>query len=113
MVMLNYLNLSRNHLVGSIPWPISSMHMQSLTYVDFSYNNLSRSGTSPYKDEDGAANGAHQPHFKGALSWLLKILLLFALPCIIALRVAILNQGNGEQAKWTLKFVSLFFNRRA
>ncbi|CAL1392972.1 unnamed protein product [Linum trigynum] len=37
--ILNYLNVSRNNLIGSIPPPISTM--QSLTSVDFSYNNLS------------------------------------------------------------------------
>ncbi|KAH0466544.1 hypothetical protein IEQ34_003782 [Dendrobium chrysotoxum] len=39
MRILNYLNLSRNHLDSSIPQSISLM--QSLTAVDFSYNNLS------------------------------------------------------------------------
>ncbi|CAI0627477.1 unnamed protein product [Linum tenue] len=39
MRILNYLNVSRNNLIGSIPPPISTM--QSLTSVDFSYNNLS------------------------------------------------------------------------
>ncbi|KAJ4898108.1 Leucine-rich repeat receptor-like serine/threonine-protein kinase BAM1 [Raphanus sativus] len=40
MRILNYLNMSRNHLVGSIPGSISSMQ-SCLTSLDFSYNNLS------------------------------------------------------------------------
>lgn len=109
MRILNYLNLSRNHLVGSIPAPIATM--QSLTSVDFSYNNLSGlvPGTGqfsyfnytsflgnpklcgPYLGpcKDIAANGTHQPHFKGPLSASMKLLLVIGLlVCSIAFAVA-------------------------
>lgn len=36
--ILNYLNISRNHLVGSIQGEIENM--LSLMSMDFSYNNL-------------------------------------------------------------------------
>ena len=72
-------------------------------------STLEKNWCNPSKEQERSKR--HQ--FKKGVHPILKILLLFALLCIIALRVAILNQGNGEQAKWTLKFVSLFFNRRA
>jgi hypothetical protein len=99
MRILNYLNLSRNHLVGTIPGSIASM--QSLTSVDFSYNNLTGlvPGTGqfsyfnytsflgnpelcgPYLGpcKDGVANGPHKPHVKGPLSSTVKLLLVIGL----------------------------------
>ncbi|KAJ4723317.1 Leucine-rich repeat receptor-like serine/threonine-protein kinase [Melia azedarach] len=73
MNVLNYLNLSQNHLVGSIP--VSTASTKSLTRVDFSCNNLSFlvPGT------DGIANSSHQRHLKGLLSASLKLLIVVGL----------------------------------
>ncbi|KAE8693384.1 Leucine-rich repeat receptor-like serine/threonine-protein kinase BAM1 [Hibiscus syriacus] len=94
-----YLNLSRNHLMGSIPSSISNM--QSLTSVDFSYNYLSGlvpgSGQFSYFNytsflgnpklcgpylgpcKDGVAKGNHETHVKRGLSASLKLLLVIGL----------------------------------
>lgn len=109
MRILNYLNVSRNHLLGTIPSSIASM--QSLTSVDFSYNNLSGlvPGTGqfsyfnhtsflgnpnlcgPYLGpcKEGIASGAERPHEKGTFSPSMKLLLVIGLlVCSIVFAVA-------------------------
>lgn len=109
MRILDYLNLSRNELVGSIPASIASM--QSLTSVDFSYNNLSglvpETGQFSYFNATsfvgnpnlcgpylgpckiGIVNSTHQGHVKGSFSASLKLLLVIGLlVCSIAFAIA-------------------------
>ncbi|VAI37235.1 unnamed protein product [Triticum turgidum subsp. durum] len=99
MRILNYLNLSKNHLDGEIPPSISTM--QSLTAVDFSYNNLSGlvpgtgqfsyfNATSfvgnpnlcgPYLGpcRPGIADAGHTNHGHGGLSSTIKLLIVLGL----------------------------------
>ncbi|KAI5322191.1 hypothetical protein L3X38_031263 [Prunus dulcis] len=122
MRILNYLNLSRNHLVGSIPSSISTM--QSLTSVDFSYNNLLGlvPGTgqfsyfnytsflgnpdlcSPYlvPCKDGIANGTHQPHVKGSLTVVIGLLLCSIIFVVAAIIKARSLKKASESRAWKL-----------
>ncbi|CAA6657632.1 unnamed protein product [Spirodela intermedia] len=128
MRILNYLNLSRNHLVGSIPAAISTM--QSLTAVDFSYNNLSGvvpgtgqfsyfNSTSfvgnpelcgPYLGPCGAGAVGDSPaaHVKGPLSASSKLLLVIGLLlCSIAFAAATIVKARSlkkasEARAWKL-----------
>ncbi|XP_020581646.1 leucine-rich repeat receptor-like serine/threonine-protein kinase BAM1 [Phalaenopsis equestris] len=106
MRILNYLNLSRNHLDGGIPASISSM--QSLTGVDFSYNNLSGlvPGTGqfsyfnsssflgnpelcgPYLGPCRSTNTNKSGHTHGPFSYSLKLILVIVLLlCSIAFAI--------------------------
>jgi hypothetical protein len=109
MRILNYLNLSRNHLDGEIPPSIATM--QSLTAVDFSYNNLSGlvpgtgqfsyfNSTSfvgnpglcgPYLGpcRPGIAGADRTPHGHGGLTNTVKLLIVLGLlVCSIAFAAA-------------------------
>ncbi|CAL9090201.1 unnamed protein product [Musa textilis] len=128
MRILNYLNLSRNHLEGPIPVAISTM--QSLTAVDFSYNNLSGvvpstgqfsyfNATSFVGNPDlcgpylgpcrpGISDDSHSARAKGALSASFKLLLVIGLLiCSIAFAIAAIVKARSlkrasEARAWRL-----------
>ena len=127
MRILNYLNISRNHLVGSIAREIKGM--LSLTSVDFSYNNLSGivPGTGqftyfnvtsfvgnpklcgPYLGPCNDLSSPAQAHVRGPFSSTFKLLLVigllicsmaFAIAAIIKER-ALKKANNSRQWKLT------------